>query len=87
MAIHDKLLKIPKNPGVYFFKNKDNEIIYIGKAKILKNRIKSYFVKSSKQTCFGFTTHKYFVLMLTTMGMGNFCNFQKLNTHYCLPGN
>ena len=43
MEINDKLLKAPKNPGVYFFKNKDDQIIYIGKAKVLKNRIKSYF--------------------------------------------
>ena len=50
MIINDKLLKAPKNPGVYFFKNKDNQIIYIGKAKVLKNRIKSYFLKKSKHT-------------------------------------
>ena len=43
MEINDKLLKAPKNPGVYFFKNKNDQIIYIGKAKVLKNRIKSYF--------------------------------------------
>ena len=50
MIIKDKLLKAPKNPGVYFFKNKDDQIIYIGKAKILKNRIKSYFVKKGKHS-------------------------------------
>ena len=43
MTINDRLLKAPKNPGVYFFKNKDDQIIYIGKAKVLKNRIRSYF--------------------------------------------
>src|SRR3989338_2298305 len=37
------LTKVPKNPGVYLFKNKDNEIIYIGKAKSLKARVNSYF--------------------------------------------
>ena len=50
MDINDKLLKAPKNPGVYFFKNKDSQIIYIGKAKILKNRIKSYFSKKGKHS-------------------------------------
>jgi len=50
LAISDKLLKTPKNPGVYFFKNKNNQIIYIGKAKILKNRIRSYFVKKGRHT-------------------------------------
>jgi excinuclease ABC subunit C len=34
---------IPYQPGVYFFKNKNHEILYIGKAKNLKNRISSYF--------------------------------------------
>ena len=48
MLLNDKLLKTPKNPGVYFFKNKNDQIIYIGKAKILKNRIRSYFVKKGK---------------------------------------
>ena len=43
MTINDRLLKAPKNPGVYFFKNKDDQIIYIGKAKVLKSRIRSYF--------------------------------------------
>jgi excinuclease ABC subunit C len=37
---------IPSLPGVYFFKNKSNDIIYIGKAKILKNRVRSYFTAS-----------------------------------------
>ena len=34
---------IPRNPGVYFFKNDRGEIIYIGKAKNLRNRVMSYF--------------------------------------------
>jgi len=50
LDINDKLLKAPKNPGVYFFKNKDSQIIYIGKAKILRNRIKSYFLKKGKHS-------------------------------------
>ena len=35
--------KLPAEPGVYYFKNKKNEILYIGKAKSLNNRVKSYF--------------------------------------------
>ena len=35
--------KIPKNPGCYIYKDKENNIIYIGKAKSLINRIRSYF--------------------------------------------
>ena len=36
-------LDAPSEPGVYLMKNEDGEIIYIGKAKSLKNRLKSYF--------------------------------------------
>lgn len=36
-------MALPLNPGVYIMKNKDKKIIYIGKAKALKNRVSSYF--------------------------------------------
>ena len=48
MPLKEKIKYIPNKPGVYFFKNKDDEIIYIGKAKVLKNRVKSYFNKNNK---------------------------------------
>lgn len=35
---------VPDEPGVYFFKDKNDKIIYIGKAKSLKKRVNSYFV-------------------------------------------
>ncbi|MCX7797305.1 MAG: exonuclease domain-containing protein [Melioribacter sp.] len=38
--------KIPNRPGVYFFKNSKDEIIYIGKAKSLKQRISHYFLNN-----------------------------------------
>jgi excinuclease ABC subunit C len=41
---------LPNNPGVYLFKDKNNLIIYIGKAKNLRKRVASYFVKNSKST-------------------------------------
>ena len=34
---------LPKKPGVYIMRNADGEIIYIGKAKNLLNRVRSYF--------------------------------------------
>lgn len=37
---------IPTNPGIYLMKDSDGKIIYIGKAKNLKNRVKSYFLKN-----------------------------------------
>ena len=40
--------EIPKNPGVYLFKDKDQNIIYVGKAKNLKNRVSTYFNKTEK---------------------------------------
>lgn len=39
----EKLANLPAKPGVYLFKDAKNEIIYIGKAKVLKNRVRSYF--------------------------------------------
>ena len=39
-------ISIPKEPGIYLMKNSTGEIIYIGKAKNLKNRVKSYFLKN-----------------------------------------
>ena len=38
-----KLKELPKEPGVYFHKNKDGEVIYVGKAAILRNRVRQYF--------------------------------------------
>lgn len=38
-----KLATLPDRPGVYIMKNTQNKIIYVGKAKILKNRVRSYF--------------------------------------------
>ena len=41
--LRDKLLTLPNNPGCYLMKDKNNEVIYVGKAKNLKNRVNSYF--------------------------------------------
>lgn len=41
--LRKKAMALPLNPGVYIMKNKDKKIIYIGKAKALKNRVSSYF--------------------------------------------
>ncbi|MDH4270816.1 MAG: excinuclease ABC subunit UvrC [Candidatus Aminicenantes bacterium] len=39
-----KLADLPDKPGIYFFKNSRREIIYIGKARSLKDRVRSYFL-------------------------------------------
>ena len=49
MSLKQKLGQIPKSPGVYFFRDKKGDIIYIGKAKILRNRVRSYFNKPDKK--------------------------------------
>ncbi len=41
--LREKSMKLPLTPGVYIMKNKDGKIIYIGKAKKLKNRVSQYF--------------------------------------------
>ena len=47
-ALKQKLSKLPAQPGVYFHKNAAGEIIYVGKAAVLKNRVRQYFQKSHK---------------------------------------
>lgn len=42
----EKLKELPKEPGVYFHKDTKGEIIYVGKAAVLKNRVRQYFQKS-----------------------------------------
>ncbi len=49
MSVFDykaELAKIPAEPGVYRYFSEEGEIIYVGKAKSLKNRVSSYFVKN-----------------------------------------
>lgn len=50
MPLKDKLKLVPTKPGVYLFHNDKDEIIYIGKAKNLRNRVRSYFQKNKYQT-------------------------------------
>ena len=41
----EKIPLLPDLPGCYLMKDKNNEIIYVGKAKNLKNRVSQYFTK------------------------------------------
>ncbi len=47
-ALKAKLKTLPSAPGVYFHKNKEGEIIYVGKAAVLKNRVRQYFQNTEK---------------------------------------
>ncbi len=44
--VRQKLALLPDKPGVYLMKDTLGQIIYVGKAKLLKNRVKSYFTGS-----------------------------------------
>ena len=46
--IEEELKKLPAKPGVYVMRDKDDTIIYVGKAVSLKNRVRSYFRKTNK---------------------------------------
>ncbi len=45
-ALESKLKELPRSPGVYFHKSATGEIIYVGKAAVLKNRVRQYFQSS-----------------------------------------
>ncbi|MBQ1371501.1 MAG: excinuclease ABC subunit C, partial [Oscillospiraceae bacterium] len=48
--LKEKALSLPLAPGVYLMQSKGNEVIYVGKAKKLKNRVSQYFIESSNHT-------------------------------------
>ncbi len=50
MSLQSQLKNIPTSPGVYRFTNENEEIIYIGKAKNLRSRVRSYFQKGKSQS-------------------------------------
>ena len=46
--IEEELKKLPEKPGVYLMHDKNDTVIYVGKAIVLKNRVRSYFRKNNK---------------------------------------
>lgn len=48
--LEQELKNLPSNPGVYIMHSKDDTVIYVGKAKVLKNRVRQYFQKNSNHT-------------------------------------
>lgn len=47
-VLQEKLKLLPENPGVYIMLDKDGAVIYVGKARVLKNRVRQYFHGSAK---------------------------------------
>jgi len=45
MTLQEKIRTLPASPGVYLYKNAEGEVIYVGKAKNLRSRVRSYFVE------------------------------------------
>lgn len=48
--LEEELKNLPNEPGVYIMHSADDTVIYVGKAKILKNRVRQYFQKNSNHT-------------------------------------
>lgn len=49
LNLKNKIGQLPQKPGVYLFKNKDGEVLYVGKAKNLRSRVAQYFGKSDER--------------------------------------
>lgn len=48
IQIKERVKNLPQNPGVYIMRDESGNIIYIGKAKVLKNRVSQYFINTTK---------------------------------------
>jgi excinuclease ABC subunit C len=49
MDLHEKIRTLPTSPGVYLYKNAEGEVIYVGKAKNLRARVRNYFVEGASE--------------------------------------
>src|SRR5580704_14053003 len=48
MDLREKIRTLPTQPGVYLYKNAEGEVIYVGKAKSLRSRVRSYLLEASQ---------------------------------------
>ena len=49
MDLREKIRELPTRPGVYLYKNAEGEVIYVGKAKSLRARVRSYFLEGASE--------------------------------------
>ena len=56
-VVTEKLDALPVSSGVYLFKDKKGTVVYVGKAKVLRNRVRSYFQQGSSD-------NRYFIPIL-----------------------
>src|SRR5512144_248454 len=49
MDLRNKTATLPTSPGVYLYKNAEGEVIYVGKAKSLRARVRNYFVEAAQE--------------------------------------
>ena len=62
--IEEELKKLPNKPGVYIMHDKDDNIIYVGKAVSLKNRVRQYFRKNKKTKIKKLLTFKFCIVIM-----------------------
>src|SRR6266545_7224029 len=49
MDLYQKIKTLPSSPGVYLYKNAEGEVVYVGKAKNLRARVRNYFVEGAAE--------------------------------------
>ena len=74
--IQEELKKLPAKPGVYLMHDEKDEIIYVGKAVVLKNRVRQYFQNSrnlSPKIQRMVSQIKYFEYIITDSELKRWC--------------
>ena len=85
--LEEELKKLPDKPGVYIMHDKHDTIIYVGKAKILKNRVRQYFQSNKNHSAkvVQMVSHiAYFEYIVTDSEL--LCSFLMLRILYLIGG-